>query len=383
MSLAQLVPWLVAAAALLLWAMSMLGMRARIKRLGWQHHKALKACNHQTEESAAQLQAFLSAIQVSPNGVVILDADRRIEWCNQTAAQLLGLDATRDVAQHIVHLVRHPKFVDYIARGDFSDELRFDNKALQLHLYGQSHGKSRALLLVRDVTDVERADHMRRDFVANVSHEIRTPLTVLSGFIETMQTLALSEQDRAHYLELMSVQSRRLEALVTDLLTLSQLDAKAKPVFESVAMTELLHECEHEARELAKNMKRELTITFDVQPQETVMGVASELQSACSNLITNAVRYTPAGGSVTVTWRDHVLTVQDTGMGIAAEHLPRLTERFYRVDQSRNREAGDVSGTGLGLAIVKHVAQRHGAKLDIASTLGVGSVFKLIFSRQP
>ncbi len=350
-------------------------VRGREQRLTIQFQRQLKAERQSSTLSEQRLQAFLSALQASPNGVVILDRERRIEWCNQTAARLLGLDATRDIAQHIAHLVRTPQFLEYLSQEHFENELRFDNKALQLHPYGLG----RALLLVRDVTDVERAEQMRRDFVANVSHEIRTPLTVLSGFIETLQTLNLSADEQKHYLELMAMQSQRLGALVADLLTLSKLDAQAKPLLERVDMQSLLLQCEREARTLATTLKRKLTLTFDVTPGADMLGSASELQSAFSNLITNAVRYTPDGGSVHVRWQQDELVVTDTGLGISPEHLPRLTERFYRVDKSRIRELGETAGTGLGLAIVKHVAQRHGAKLEIESIVGVGSTFKLVF----
>ena len=357
--------------------LSIFWIRGREQRLTAQFQRQLKAERQNSKTHEQRLQAFLSALQVSPNGVVILDRERRIEWCNQTAARLLGLDATRDIAQHIAHLVRTPQFLEYLSQEHFENELRFDNKALQMHPYGLG----RALLLVRDVTDVERAEQMRRDFVANVSHEIRTPLTVLSGFIETLQTLNLSADEQKHYLELMAMQSQRLGALVADLLTLSKLDAQAKPLLERVDMQSLLLQCEREARTLATTLNRKLTLTFDVTPGADMLGSASELQSAFSNLITNAVRYTPDGGSVHVRWQQDELVVTDTGLGISPEHLPRLTERFYRVDKSRIRELGETAGTGLGLAIVKHVAQRHGATLAIESSVGVGSTFKLVFEQ--
>lgn len=352
-------------------------VRRREQRLSTQFQRQLKAERQRSAVHEQRLQAFLSALQASPNGVVILDIERRIEWCNQTAARLLGLDATRDVAQHIAHLVRTPQFLEYLLQEHFEQELRFDNKALQLHPYGLG----RALLLVRDVTDVERAEQMRRDFVANVSHEIRTPLTVLSGFIETLQTLDLSAQEQKRYLQLMSTQSQRLGALVADLLTLSKLDAEAKPLLERVDIQSLLLQCEREARILATTLKRDITITFDVAHGADMLGSTNELQSAFSNLVTNAVRYTPDGGTVQVQWREGELAVTDTGLGIAPEHLPRLTERFYRVDKSRIRELGETAGTGLGLAIVKHVAQRHGAQLEIESSIGVGSTFRLVFGK--
>jgi two-component system phosphate regulon sensor histidine kinase PhoR len=346
----------------------------QLRAQDYEHLRSLKAERQLAAQSSARMQSFLSAIHASPNGVVVLDADQRIEWCNQTAADLLGLDAARDVGQHLVHLVRYPAVVDYIAAADWSHEVRFERLALQLHPY-----HNQALLLVRDITDIERADRMRRDFVANVSHEIRTPLTVLSGFIETLQSLDLTPEEQSNYLKLMQSQSERMQALVDDLLTLSKLDEQAKPKLERVDVSALLSQCEHEARSLAQTLPRDVTITFVQDDQTEILGSATELHSAFSNLITNAVRYTPDGGDIRVTWQHKVLTVQDTGHGIAPEHLPRITERFYRVDESRARASADRSGTGLGLAIVKHVAQRHGAKLEIESTLGMGSIFRLVF----
>ncbi len=351
------------------------------KNQQYAYARSIKTQKQIVQKSESRLQSFLAAIQVSPNGVVLLDSQQCIEWCNQTAAQLLGLDATRDVGQHLVHLVRDPVVLDYIAAKDWSHEVRFERLALQLHPY-----QNQALLLVRDVTDIERADRMRRDFVANVSHEIRTPLTVLSGFIETLQSLELSRSEQAKYLKLMQRQSERMQALIDDLLTLSKLDEQAKPKLERVNVSVLLAQCEQEARILAKTLGRDLVMTFDIEPQVELVGATGELYSAFSNLIVNAVRYTPSGGSVDVTWHNNTLTVRDTGQGIAPEHLPRITERFYRVDQSRvrpesdNLGTGTGTGTGLGLAIVKHVAQRHGASLDISSTLGRGSTFRLLFS---
>ena len=341
----------------------------------YEHERALKAERQSAQSNASRLQSFLSAIHASPNGVVVMDSQQRIEWCNQTAAQLLGLDAVRDVGQHLVHLVRNPQVVDYLAAGNWTEEVQFERMALQLHPYNDQ-----ALLLVRDITQTQRADQMRRDFVANVSHEIRTPLTVLLGFIETLQSLELSTDEQHRYLQLMQVQSQRMQALVDDLLTLSKLDEQVKPKLERVDVAALLAQCEQEARSLAQSLDRHLTISFERDDSLDLVGSTTELHSAFSNLITNAVRYTPDGGQVHVTWRGNALTVRDTGQGIASEHLPRITERFYRVDQSRARAEQDRSGTGLGLAIVKHVAQRHSAKLEIESALGVGSTFRLVFA---
>jgi two-component system phosphate regulon sensor histidine kinase PhoR len=241
-------------------------------------------------------------------------------------------------------------------------------------------------LLSRDVTEVVKAEAMRRDFVANVSHEIRTPLTVLGGFVETLQSVPLDSQETQKYLQLMSIQAARMQSLVADLLTLSQLEASQSPHGQDyVSLPDLVNQVMSEANALTSLLADQLidkkhALIFDQVPLLWVMGSQKELFSALSNLVSNAIRYTPLGGSVHVTFSqiDDQLTISvtDTGPGIASEHLPRLTERFYRIDQSRSRETG---GTGLGLAITKHVMQRHGGELQIQSELGLGSTFNLIF----
>jgi two-component system phosphate regulon sensor histidine kinase PhoR len=251
-----------------------------------------------------------------------------------------------------------------------------------LHAYAET----RKLLLTRDVTALAQADAMRRDFVANVSHEIRTPLTVLSGFIETLQSLNLQPEERANYLNLMSVQAGRMQGLVSDLLILSQLEGSPLPqLTEKVELTALMTTIEIEARGLSDShigaFDTPQVLEFNLLPAIHLIGARNEIYSAVSNLVNNAVRYTPAGGKVTCTWSEQAdnrlyFSVSDTGPGIGSEHLPRLTERFYRVDRSRSRESG---GTGLGLAITKHVMQRHGGELKIESELGKGSKFTLIF----
>jgi two-component system phosphate regulon sensor histidine kinase PhoR len=227
---------------------------------------------------------------------------------------------------------------------------------------------------------------MRRDFVANVSHEIRTPLTVLAGFVETLQTLALNDEERARYLDLMAQQAGRMQTLVNDLLTLSRLEGSPAPgASEAISMPTVMRQLEQDAHALSAVLNPAVDhldkLVFDSSLTGDIVGAPNELLSAMSNLVSNAIRYTPSGGEIVV--RACLLpddraefSVQDSGPGIAPEHLPRLTERFYRVDRSRSRDTG---GTGLGLAIVKHVAQRHGAELRIESTLGKGSVFRIIF----
>ena len=351
--------------------------------------RLLKIRDEQYQEILSRLDEFLAAMQASPSGVVLLDAQWRIEWSNRMATQHFGFDAQRDVLQHISNLVREPAFKAYMAAGNFSRDVVIPGnfstpqRPVKLSVHVHSYGRDRKLLLSRDITAVELAEAMRRDFVANVSHEIRTPLTVLSGFIETLQTLPLKDKERERYLALMSQQSHRMQTLVNDLLTLSRLEGSPFPDLHDWATTgALLAQCEQEARALSTVLKTQTSqLEFDLGPASEIAGVQTELYSAMSNLVTNAVRYTPEPGRVSVTWTllpngRGEFKVRDTGPGIAPEHLPRLTERFYRVDRSRSRETG---GTGLGLAIVKHVAQRHGAELHIESVLGQGSSFSITF----
>lgn len=340
-------------------------------------------------ESQGRLQDFLAALQASPNGVVLLDADGRIEWFNQTAAGHFGFDARRDMLQHFGNLVRDPGFAAYFAARDFRSDVVMpgrDNSAskpvkLSVHLH--PYGEGRNLLLSRDITAVEQAEVMRRDFVANVSHEIRTPLTVLAGFVETLQSLPLEPPERERYLALMAQQADRMQTLVSDLLMLSRLEGSPLPaVHDWVPVQALMVQCEQEARELSMVLwKRPQDLYFSMDSPSEVAGSAAELHSAMFNLIGNAIRYTPADKGIEVRWTvsasgSATFSVKDSGSGIAPEHLPRLTERFYRVDRSRSRETG---GTGLGLAIVKHVAQRHNAELGIESVPGTGSTFSITF----
>ena len=354
--------------------------------------RLVRAREQQMRESETRLQDFLAALQASPNGVVLLDAQGRIEWFNQTATQHFGFDAQRDLLQHFGNLVRDPGFAAYLANGDFHQGVTMpgrDNtpaRPVRLDVHLHPYGDGRRLLLSRDVTALEQAEAQRRDFVANVSHEIRTPLTVLTGFVETLQSLPLNENERARYLDLMAQQAQRMQILVSDLLTLSRLEGSPLPgAGEWMDVGGLLRQLEQEAQALSSvlsaGQQAAHQLQFDIAQGIELSGSPVELHSALSNLVSNAIRYTPAGGSVQVGWRlladgRGEFSVRDTGSGIAPEHIPRLTERFYRVDRSRSRDTG---GTGLGLAIVKHVAQRHGAELRIESTLGKGSVFSIVF----
>ncbi len=343
-------------------------------------------------ESDKRLQEFLSALQASPNGVLLLDQEGRIEWLNQTAASHFGLDAGRDMLQHLGNLVRDPAFAAYFAARDYRQDVVMQGRAsssaipVKLSVHMHPYGEGRSLLLSRDITALEQAEAMRRDFVANVSHEIRTPLTVLAGFVETLQSLRLDEEERERYLGLMAVQAQRMQTLVSDLLTLSRLEGSPPPpAQEWHTVGTLMTQCKQEAHALSALLwghAQELQFTLEA-PVE-IAGSLSELHSAMSNLIGNAVRYSAPDKAIAVRWsvQPHggaIFSVRDQGQGIAPEHIPRLTERFYRVDRSRSRETG---GTGLGLAIVKHVAQRHGAELLIDSAPGKGSCFSISFTAQ-
>jgi two-component system phosphate regulon sensor histidine kinase PhoR len=344
-------------------------------------------------ERQSSLDSFLSAMQASPNGVMLLDNESHIEWCNDTAASHFGLDAQRDKLQVVGNLVRDPGFIAYLAGQNFQSSLNMPGRnssssrpvtlSVQLHPYGEG----RKLLLSRDITLVEQAEAMRRDFVANVSHEIRTPLTVLGGFVETLQTLDLSDAERMSYLDLMAQQAERMQTLVNDLLTLSKLEGSPPPSLDNVVpVASLMRQLEQDAKALsyavadADGVSHQISFACDFDG--SLLGTRSELLSAMSNLVSNAVRYTPHDGQIDIRLSpaamggELVFSVLDTGPGIAKEHLSRITERFYRVDRSRSRETG---GTGLGLAIAKHVAQRHGARLLIESTPGQGSAFSIVF----
>ena len=349
--------------------------------LAYRFERSMRALERDASLERERLAEFVSAMEASPNGVMLLDAGDQIEWCNARAADHFGLDPQRDRRQRVTNLIRSPAFVAYLQRGQFDESVSFSlpRGRGSIGVLIRPYGSDSKLVLSQDLTERERADAMRRDFVANVSHEIRTPLTVLSGFLETMRNLPLTEAERKRVIVLMTQQAERMGSLVDDLLTLARLEGSPRPGADRwVRLASILARVETEARALSAGRH---TITFGSAGYAEIAGTESELQSAIANLVSNAVRYTPDGGRIDVRWAQlengaGKVEVQDTGRGIAREHLSRLTERFYRVDGSRSRESG---GTGLGLAIVKHVIQRHGGELDIASEPGEGSTFRLVF----
>lgn len=341
------------------------------------HRRVRTRAGHE-RELRDTIERFRRAADAIPDGVVVLDESNAIEWANPSAGSQLGLDLARDRGAPIANLVRQPEFQAYLDAGDFSGPVLVagaGDARRTLSLQMVPYGLRERLLLSRDVTQVEAAARMRRDFIANVSHELKTPLTVIAGFVETMQDLDLDASRRARYLALMQDQSRSMQRLVNDLLTLSALESESNPPGEDrFDVGPLLLEISADAKTLSSGRH---AIALDIADPASVVGSREELASAYANLVSNAIRYTPPGGRITLAWRIEpdgrgAYSVADTGIGIAPEHLPRLTERFYRVDRSRSRATG---GTGLGLAIVKHVLIRHQAELGIESRPGVGSTF--------
>jgi two-component system phosphate regulon sensor histidine kinase PhoR len=344
--------------------------------------KLQKRQSQSQSELASALGQFQHAAEAVPDGIVILNQQDQIQWCNPASRRYLGLDCTRDRGQFIHYLLRQTEFVDFLNAHDYSRRMTTyspANRDTLLLLQLVPFGAEQKLLMARDITELERVDAMRRDFVANVSHELRTPLTVVGGFVETLSDMEKpSEADLKHYFGIMLNHTRRMQRLLDDLLTLSRLESSGHAlVEEQVHVPELVRELAREAESLSHGRH---AIRLEINTQAWLFGSLQELQSAFSNMVSNAVRYTPDGGEITLRWSEQdgqpVFSVSDTGEGIASEHISRLTERFYRVDRSRSRETG---GTGLGLAIVKHILTRHEARLDIRSTPGKGSTFSAIF----
>ncbi len=349
--------------------------------LAYRIERALRGKDLALSQERQRLEHFFAGIEASPNGVLLLDAADHIDWCNSVAAEHFGLDPTRDRRQRVTNLVRAPAFVAFLQAGSFDEPIVFvgPRGRATLSVLVRPYGGGMKLVLTQDITERERAEAMRRDFVANVSHEIRTPLTVLAGFVETLGQLPLTEVERKRVLVLMEQQTDRMQALVGDLLTLAQLEGSPRPGADRwLSLPALMQRALSDAAALSSGKHAfELTGGEDAE----LAGSEPELLSAMGNLLNNAVRYTGEGGRVSLRWRWREdgrgeVEVSDSGIGIAREHLPRLTERFYRVDGSRSRDTG---GTGLGLSIVKHVVQRHGGEIDVQSEPGKGSSFRLVF----
>ena len=335
-----------------------------------------------------RLQAVIDRVQESTaalkDAVVMLDSDGNLEWWNRAAETLLGLKTPQDSGQPVTNLVRHPRFKEYFEQDNYAEPLDIPspvNDHLRIQLYITRYGNNEHLMLVRDVTRIHQLEQMRKDFIANVSHELRTPLTVICGYLETLLDNVDDVNPRwKRPLSQMQQQGERMQTLLNDLLLLAKLEATDYPSDnQPVQVERLLRTVKSDAQALSG--QRNQTITLEAQADVALKGSETELRSAFSNLVFNAVKYTPDGGSIRIRWWADAsgahLSVQDSGVGIDSKHLPRLTERFYRVDSSRHASTG---GTGLGLAIVKHVLLRHRARLEISSVLGHGSTFTCHFA---
>ncbi|MFI9652784.1 phosphate regulon sensor histidine kinase PhoR [Guyparkeria halopsychrophila] len=353
------------------------------------HQRRLRRAGYRRQRRLIRLlkRYHHSAMSV-PDAMVVLNEEREIEWLNLAAIEMLGLNRL-DIGLRLDNLWRAPAFIDWLANGIERPPLEIsapgdDSRALSLRI--EPYGSDRYLLIGRDVTALHRLQGVRQDFVANVSHELRTPLTVLAGYVETLLDTEDGQDPQMHrILSNMHQQADRMRRIVEDLLLLSRLETSQPDteLFEPINVARLLEPTLNDARLVSGEEGHD--IRDDLDSNLTLRGVPRELQSAFSNLVFNAVKYTPAGGRVEVRWaRDErgraVFSVCDSGIGIEARHIPRLTERFYRIDVGRSRSRG---GTGLGLAIVKHVVLRHGARLEIDSTPGQGSCFRVIFPVRP
>lgn len=337
-----------------------------------------------------RLQAVIDRVQESTaalkDAVIMLDRDGNLEWWNIAAEKLLGLKTPQDSGQQISNLVRDPRFIEYFENHNYNEPLELpspvsDRLRLQFHI--TQYGNREHLMLVRDITRLYQLEQMRKDFVANVSHELRTPLTVISGYLETLLDNVEDVNPRwLRALQQMQQQGGRMQNLLNDLLLLAKLEATDYPSDnQPVAVDLLLLSIKNDAQALSG--ERHHRISLEADPHLKLKGSEAEVRSAFSNLVFNAVKYTPDEGNIQIRWwgdeQGAHLSVQDSGLGIEAKHLPRLTERFYRVDSSR---ASNTGGTGLGLAIVKHVLLRHRARLEIVSSLGKGSTFTCHFPTQ-
>ncbi|MDW8479163.1 MAG: phosphate regulon sensor histidine kinase PhoR [Xanthomonadales bacterium] len=355
------------------------GVWGEIDRALWRRERDARA---RQRRLLAALRAFRDGARMLPDGVVVIDREDRILWCNRAAQRLLGLRDPADRGRLLTDLVRAPRLARWLG-GERGEEPLLDlpspaDEQLRLGLRQVPLGDGRRMLIARDITQLMRLEQVRRDFVANVSHELRTPLTVIHGYLDLIDPEEHAELSEV--LRELRQQSRRMTQLVEDLLTLSRLESEQQLPEAPIPIPALIEALRREADALSQGRHR---IETEIACAHDLIGSPKDIHSAFSNLISNAVRYTPPGGRISIRWREEGpearFEVEDTGVGIPPEHLPRITERFYRVSTSRSRETG---GTGLGLSIVKHVLNLHQARLAIRSEPGRGSVFACIFSRE-
>ncbi len=348
-------------------------------------YQELRKHSRSQSQLSSTLERLRHATSALPDGVVVLNNRNEIEWFNEPAEQRLGLKRGHDENQPLYYLVRQAEFVHYLQQQEYGEPLKLKSwrsPDVTLEMQIIPFASKQKLLICRDVSLLEKTEIMRRDFIANVSHELRTPLTVIGGFLETIADMQGQVSPEIQpYFDMMQAQTTRMRHIIEDLLTLSRIESNAGLKDEAeINMSLLCQQLQHDA--IALSHGRHI-ITLHMQTEANLLGSYSELLSAMSNLTSNAVRYTPAGGKVDLYWQQRgeqlVFSVQDTGIGIEAHHLPRLTERFYRVDSGRSRDTG---GTGLGLSIVKHILHHHQAHLQVESVPGQGSCFSIVFPPQ-
>lgn len=353
----------------------------------FEHIFRLQQRNRKRKRNLRRMLKRFHKITVAlPDAAVELKpSSEEIEWWNSAAANYLGFLYPRDTGQRISNLLRHPAFLAYLQSGNYDQEVEIPspvNEDITLRIRIIPYSGNRRLLIARDMTRMQKLERTREDFVANVSHELRTPLTVISGYLETLLDATECCEAFEPQLRSMQVQTERMNRIVEDLMLLSRLESEVPKVdADPVQVGRMLQCIVNQARELS-GLEAHL-IEMDVDRDLCIKGREPELYSAFSNLVFNAVRYTPAGGCIKVSWKDTEqgpgFAVEDSGVGIEPHHIPRITERFYRVDAGRSRSRG---GTGLGLAIVKHVLLRHQTVLEIKSEPGVGSTFFCRFAPQ-
>jgi two-component system, OmpR family, phosphate regulon sensor histidine kinase PhoR len=350
----------------------------------FEHYYRLQRRYYKRKKRLARvIREFRESTAAMPDGTLVLDHELRIMWFNTAARDLLRLSSSRDLGQSILNLIRAPQFKHYLQSGKFEPAVHIRSPADERRTLSARvipYGAEQYLLLIRDVTHVQRLQAMRRDFVANASHELRSPLTVLSGYLETLADEPGLAEEWREPMEEMRAQCHRMTSLVNDLLELSRLETEETdaPHDERVSVSELIRRIVQYAQ--SEDGGRH-DFDIEIQCESELLGVERELHSAFSNLIVNAMRYTPDGGQIRVRWAENdkdegVFEIRDNGIGIEEKHLPFITQRFYRVDSSHSRRKG---GTGLGLAIVKHVLQRHGGRLEVESEPGRGSTFRCLF----
>ncbi len=331
----------------------------------------------------ALVNEYTASTSALPDAAVALDASGRIRWFNDAASRLLGLQPAKDVGQPFLNLFRNPEMAEFIKRGDYAHMLQTSspgNSERKLEVRLAPYGNEQTLLLAQDITERLQHERMRKDFVANVSHELRTPLTVVSGFIENLQMDQNLQSERlARPLDLMAQQTARMSRIVEDLLLLARLESDTnRSRSDEVNIGLLIRGAVDEYGGIGEDVPE---IRCDITSTRRVLGDEKQISSVVTNLLVNAINHTTGNRLIQLSWRDEgaqsLFEVRDNGEGISPEHIPRLTERFYRVDAGRSRDRG---GTGLGLAIVKHILQHHDGKLEIKSRLGEGSRFICRFS---